>query len=132
MSTCTRPCCLLEGLHRCSICLREAYCSVDCQKGDWKAHKAICKILKKLSFQLQPYHEVIQVIKEIREVVVTQKMENTRVLGHSISYALYQFGDRVIGKTCRERAFNGECIDNWVFEIGILVPIYINFCSQRR
>jgi hypothetical protein len=42
-----------------------------------------------------------------------------------ISYALLQFGDRIPGKAYRERAFNGECIDNWIVEIGILIPMYL-------
>jgi tetratricopeptide (TPR) repeat protein len=46
-----------------------------------------------------------------------------------ISYALHQFGDRILGKAYRERAFNGERIDNWRVEIGILVPIYLNLAS---
>jgi hypothetical protein len=96
MSTCARPCCIQKGLHSCSICLREAYCSADCQKGDRKAHKSICKILKKLLFQLQPYHEVTLVIKEVREAVSMKKKENTQVLDHLISYALYQFGEKLI------------------------------------
>lgn len=95
MSTRARPCCLHKGLYRCSIYLREAYCSVDCQKGDWKEHKAICKTLKNLSFQLlQPYHEVARVIKEIEKLHFAKKKGKERVLGHLISYALYQFGDR--------------------------------------
>jgi hypothetical protein len=52
--------------------LREPYCSGDCQKGDWKFHKSICKILKKLSHQLQPYHEVLRVIEEILEEEVLE------------------------------------------------------------
>jgi hypothetical protein len=46
-----------------------------------------------------------------------------------ISYALHQFGDRILGKVYRERAFNGERIDNWIVEIGILVPIYVDLAS---
>jgi tetratricopeptide (TPR) repeat protein len=46
-----------------------------------------------------------------------------------ISYALHQFGDRILGKAYRERAFNRERIDNWVVEIGILIPTYINLIS---
>jgi tetratricopeptide (TPR) repeat protein len=46
-----------------------------------------------------------------------------------ISYALYQFGDRVVGKAYRERAFNGERIDDWRVEIGIFIPIYIDLIS---
>jgi hypothetical protein len=85
--------------------------------------------MKKLSFQLQSYHEVFRVIKEILEAYVTKKNEKRRVLVHLISYALHQFGDRVLGKGYRERAFNGERIDNWRVEIGILIPIYLNLTS---
>jgi tetratricopeptide (TPR) repeat protein len=107
--------------------LREAYCSVDCQKGDWKAHKSTCKILKKLSHQhLQSYYEVVGVIEEtLREKIVTEQ-QRKRVLQHLISYAVHQFGDRIAGKAYRERG-NGEGIDNWFVEIGILIPIYVEF-----
>jgi tetratricopeptide (TPR) repeat protein len=86
--------------------------------------------MKKLSFELQPYHEVVRVIGEIREAVSTKKKEELRALGHLISYALYQFGDRVPGKAYRERAFNSERIDNWRVEIGILVPLYYNLVNR--
>ena len=82
--------------------------------------------MKKLSFQLQPYHEVVRVIEEIREELSSKKKEEVRVLGHLISYALFQFGDRILGKAYRERAFNGERIDNWRVEIGILVSLYVD------
>jgi tetratricopeptide (TPR) repeat protein len=52
-----------------------------------------------------------------------------------ISYALYQFGDRVLGKAYRERAFNGERMDNSVVELGILIPMYLDinsvFCDDK-
>jgi tetratricopeptide (TPR) repeat protein len=86
--------------------------------------------LKKLSFQLQPYHEVARVIKEIKEAILTKKKANTRVLIHLISYALFQFGDRNSGKAYRERAFNGERIDNWRVEIGILLPLYLHLLNH--
>jgi tetratricopeptide (TPR) repeat protein len=80
--------------------------------------------LKKLSHQLQPYHEVVRVIEEIREEISKKNKQQTlRVLGHLLSYADDQFGDRILDKFYRERG-NGECIDNWRVEVGILVPIY--------
>jgi tetratricopeptide (TPR) repeat protein len=116
-------------MNSCSICLKKPYCSSDCQKGDWKFHKSICKILKKLSHQLQPYHEVVRVIKEMREEISTKiKQKILRVLGHLLSYADHQFGDRILGKSYRERG-NGERIDNWSVEIGTLIPIYSDFIS---
>jgi tetratricopeptide (TPR) repeat protein len=72
---------------------------------------------------------VALVIEGIREAFSAKKKEQMRVLEHLISYALYQFGDRILGKTYRERAFNGERTDNWRVEIGILVPIYIDLVS---
>jgi tetratricopeptide (TPR) repeat protein len=86
--------------------------------------------MKKLSFELQPYYEVVRVIEEIRKEPSAKKMEEKRVLGHLISYALHQFGDRIPGKAYRERAFNGERIDNWRVEIGILVPLYLEVVAR--
>ncbi|KAJ7681930.1 hypothetical protein DFH06DRAFT_1029771 [Mycena polygramma] len=39
-------CFKVQTLSRCSACLRVVYCSLDCQKLDWKAHKHICKVLR--------------------------------------------------------------------------------------
>ena len=33
------------ALHRCSRCLSVSYCSRACQKADWAAHKAFCRML---------------------------------------------------------------------------------------
>jgi tetratricopeptide (TPR) repeat protein len=83
--------------------------------------------LKKLSHQLQLYHEVLRVIQEIREGISKKSKQQTfRVLGHLLLYAGYQFGDRILGKSYRERG-NGERINNWRVEVGILVPIYFDF-----
>jgi tetratricopeptide (TPR) repeat protein len=81
--------------------------------------------LKKLSLQLQPYHEITKVIEEIQEELSIKKIEEVRVLGHLISYAEHQFGDRVLGKAYRDRG-SDERIDNRRVEILILVPIYID------
>jgi hypothetical protein len=96
-----------------------------------KSHKSICKILKKLSLQFQPYHEATKVIEEIREELSIKKKEEIRVLGHMISYAEHRFGDRVLGKTCFERG-SGECVDNWRVEILILIPIYLCLIGANR
>lgn len=46
-----------------------------------------------------------------------------RVLGHLLSYAKHQFGDRVEGRSYRERD-DGERMDNWTGEIMILMKVY--------
>jgi hypothetical protein len=126
MSICARPCCLLIGTNRCSTCLREPYCSGDCQKAYWTAHKAIHKTLKKLSNQFQPCCGVVQVIVEILDAPEEKIGKNLRVLRHVESYAEFQLEDRVLGKSYRERE-NGEQISNWVVEIKFLYPIYSRF-----
>jgi len=36
-----------ENLKKCSACLVFAYCSVSCQRSDWKTHKTICPVVRK-------------------------------------------------------------------------------------
>jgi hypothetical protein len=35
------------SIMKCSRCKSASYCSRECQKGDWKNHKAVCELLKK-------------------------------------------------------------------------------------
>ena len=39
---CARPGCSNDGLNQCGACKSVEYCSRDCQKLDWTAHKAAC------------------------------------------------------------------------------------------
>jgi hypothetical protein len=121
MSQCVQPGCVKEGTNRCSICLREPYCSRDCQKADWKAHKSTCKMLKKFSNELRPYSEVDQIINEILDAPKIIGERKLRVIQHALSYANFQLGERVLGKSHRERD-NGDQISNWIAELGILDP----------
>lgn len=127
MKKCARSACLSMGVHRCSVCLREPYCSGSCQKGDWKAHKLICQILKKLSLQHEPYPIVIELINDTKIDNYFLKNElKIRVLEHLISYTEHQFGDRVPGREYRERG-NGIQIDyisNYEVEIDYLADFY--------
>jgi tetratricopeptide (TPR) repeat protein len=109
----------MPGKSFCSGCGREPYCGSACQKLDWKIHKSMCPILKKLSnTQLQPYDEAIQVIMEI----LASKKNDIRFLEHLLSYAEYQFGQNVPGKDYRERT-DGQRIVNWDVEINSLLEI---------
>lgn len=125
---CARSGCVKCGSNRCSICLRECYCSSECQKVDWKLHKPMCKILKKmLSNQIQSYSEVADVINEIRNAPQNISCE-IRILKHLISYAEFQFGDRIQGESYRKK-HNGECISNWDVDVNYLLPIH-DICLQ--
>lgn len=131
MSHCARSGCFKGGLHKCSICDKELYCSSDCQKVHWKSHKYICKALKKLSLELQPYRDVVQIIKEIRgeinPAIISKNHLNIKLLGHLISYSKHQFGDRLLEKSYRER--DGDQIDNWEVDVKIMVPLHEDLIS---
>lgn len=134
----TSKCCGLPDCEKvfkssCSVCLLENYCSSECQKKDWKKHKLMCPMLKRLSNKLQ-HHEVVQVILEILDLNDGPKY--VRVFEHLLSYAEYQFGERVEGKSYRERA-DGERISNWnaefqnIFEIiSKIIDTYIDNRSR--
>jgi hypothetical protein len=123
MSQCALPCCNKPAASKCSVCLMEPYCCGECQKADWKRHKLICKVLKRLSTELQPYHQVVQVSMEILDLP-----GNLRILSHLLHYAETQFGERIVGETYRQRG-NGEKIDNLTVEIRIVISIYRGFIS---
>lgn len=107
MHICARPFCNKGGLNRCSICLRQPYCSGECQKIDWKSHKIICKT----------YLEALRVIDEVYKERPTQINLDAIVLTHLVSFEEHQYGDRVPGKAYRERArtdrSNGLIIFVW-------------------
>jgi hypothetical protein len=88
----------------------------------------ICKTLKKLSLQLQPCEEVARIIDEISEERPKKSQLDIRVLGHFVSYAEHQFGDRVPGKAYR-KMLNGDRINNWNVEIEVMIPIYCNLVN---
>ena len=39
---CDSPGCSVQSVHRCSRCLRVAYCSLQCQEGHWPEHQESC------------------------------------------------------------------------------------------
>jgi hypothetical protein len=55
---CSTPGCYQTGTQGCSACLREIYCSAECQKTDWKSHKAICRLFKMMPDTLLPFSHV--------------------------------------------------------------------------
>jgi hypothetical protein len=100
----------------CSGCGREQYCVTACQKLDWKKHRSMCLILKKLSNMLQPFLEVHQIINE---VLASKKGDDIRILEHLLPYAEYRFGKPITGKDYRERT-DGQ---RMIVDIGILLRI---------
>jgi hypothetical protein len=127
--SCVRSGCHGVGGFKCTGCHREQYCSGECQKGGWKLHKLVCSILKKLPRQLQSNLEVFQVIEDTcKEIIPVKKQLALRVLRHLMAYSKEQFGGRIPGDDCRERA-NGEYMFDFAYEILILIPLYQKMVS---
>jgi tetratricopeptide (TPR) repeat protein len=122
MSTCARPNCQIAAKSSCSGCGRKKYCGSVCQKQDWKAHKSICAILKKLPNKLQSYDETLETVRIIKQILASNKGIDIRVLEHLLSYADNQFGQQVAGRDYCER-IDGQRIDNWDVDINILLKI---------
>jgi tetratricopeptide (TPR) repeat protein len=120
MSQCARPDCQIAAKSSCSGCGREQYCGSVCQKQDWKAHKSLCAILKKLPNKLQSYDEAARVIKEI---MASNKGNDIRVLEHLLSYADNQFGQQVPGRDYRKRGDGQRIATDWDVDIKILLKI---------
>jgi len=90
----------------------------------------MCPILKKLSNKLEPFHEAYRIINEI---LATKKGNEIRVLEHLLSYAEYQFGEKVNGVLYRER--DGERINSWNIDLEIYYGInarMVDFYTSDR
>jgi tetratricopeptide (TPR) repeat protein len=130
MSKCARPGCQTPANSSCSGCAREQYCSTSCQNVDWKIHKSMCSILKKLSNQFLPFREAYKIIIDILN---SEKGSDRRILEHLLSYAEYQFGKEVTGSVYHKK--RGAYISDWDLDIFILHNInerIANFYGQSK
>lgn len=106
--------------------------NAECQKKDWKIHKIVCHLIKRMPDTLLQYGHVWPVIKEELFIpegdsVILVKLGSKRyfkLLQHTAAFAEHQFGKRIAGKADYQRE-NGNCLDNWIVEISILSSIYI-------
>jgi tetratricopeptide (TPR) repeat protein len=98
--------------------LREQYCGSECQKLDWKIHKAICPILKKLTREQQPYNEAMRLINEI---LASKKGDKIRVLEHLLLYADHQFARQ--SRTDYSVWEDGQNPRNWDIDTTVLHKI---------
>lgn len=68
---------------------------------------------------LEPYSKVVEIIQ-----LQLRAPENLRVLKHVLTYAEFQFGERIPNQTYRERE-SGERMDNWTVELDAMILIYM-------
>jgi tetratricopeptide (TPR) repeat protein len=129
---CGNPICNKLKLHACAGCLKEKYCSSDCQKRDWKIHKIMCASMKN-NDKFLPFTEVALIITKIkRQAELKEGTESEiRLLKYCILFAKYQYGSPVVGKSYRERD-NGSQISNWNVELGTLLHLYLKLGTIHR
>ncbi len=124
---CARSGCNLAGINSCSACLKEYYCSAECQKCDWSTHKIMCKLIKRMPDALQPFNDVSSIIKTVDEKKDLKmnlgKERYFRLLQHTATFAEHQLGKRIAGKVRYEKG-NGDRIDACNAEIEILFSTY--------
>jgi tetratricopeptide (TPR) repeat protein len=108
---CKRQTCKGAGTAHCSACQNEWYCSVDCQRSDWKSHKMNCgkKILPVLELgdSTRRAMDLAMKYEEAGETVKT-----TAVYEKTLRFLEYQYGKHIPG-TCYRQRKNGEMIKEW-------------------
>lgn len=121
MSQCCETSCLNFGLKLCSGCLKEGYCSSGCQKKDWKKiHKFMCGYMKNDKFL--SFTEVEKKLIELaKQASLKDGTDCIRILKCAVSFAEFQFNERLVGKTYRER--DGVRVGNHHVEMGRLIPL---------
>jgi tetratricopeptide (TPR) repeat protein len=79
----------------------------------------MCKLLKN-DKKLLPFKEVDATLRKFQELIQLEKVEGenvSRISEFCISYADYQFGDRILGEWYCER--DGSRVDNWKMDLNI-------------
>jgi hypothetical protein len=96
---CGNPSCEKFDTSKCSGCKTQGYCGSECQKKDWKFHEGMCPF-KKEGAMFLPFPKVCDVISQLKKKAsaVTGKDSEIRILKNCLSFAEYQYGDRIIGQ----------------------------------
>lgn len=129
MHICARPDCNEIGKRACSACRTEYYCSAECQKGDWKAHKIMCHLIKMMpSNMLLPFLDICSVLDEVlnqtaAQIVQLGRKKHVRLLEYLLAFAKHQFGEQVADTLVYDRG-NDDHINAWDMEVGVFHSIY--------
>lgn len=120
---CGHPNCNQPRNKACSGCLKEGYCSPECQKEDWKVHKILCKC-KKNDHRFTHLDDCMPIIAKFMGLAESNRSINynsttveIRILEYCLSFAEFQFGKRNAaygdygrddGSNCSISYFNAE------------------------
>lgn len=119
---CDKPNCNNEGTKRCSACLKELYCSGDCQKSHWKIHKILCPFKKKKD--RLPLKEIAADMFILQDLANKQKIgsdSQIQILLYGIEFANHQFGERIHGHHYER---NGDFQDYLSLDFMSYFPFY--------
>lgn len=134
MLDCARPDCHEVGTKSCSACLKEFYCSGKCQQIDWKAHKIMCHLIKLMPETLVPLRDARLVVKKVvdqteAQIAILGNKRHAILLEHAAIFAGHQFDQRIMGSVYLSRE-NGDRIEAWEVEMGILYKLYGKFINK--
>jgi MYND finger len=118
---CKRPQCARFGTARCSACQIESYCSVECQRANWKEHKITCG--KKLLSESELNSFLNNAITEASILNGgDRKGRNVAFLKKILLTADYQFEDRVPGKCYRQFKNGATFMEDWLlFNLRVML-----------
>lgn len=107
---CKRPKCTRLGTSHCSACQSVWYCSVECQRANWKDHKITCG--KELLSESELNVFVMDAMDEASRLDPDDRTgRNISYLKGAVLYAEYQFAEQVPGE-CFRRLKNGVTFKN--------------------
>ena len=114
--SCSKHGCNSVGTKFCGACGESCYCSVICQKEDWKAHKSSCVDINKLPVNVLPVPQIDKFIKKAMTELSTlesggKAKEAINLLLKLLAFVENQYGLRVKG-TSYSRRGNGDLVDN--------------------
>ena len=113
-------CCMVGcgsfGTKSCGACGVASYCSVECQKGDWKVHKHSCIDMKKLPTTFLSVSEInkniMKIFAQVDRLQSQGKVKETiTLLQKYLAFIEHQYGVQVEGTSYWRRS-NGDVVDN--------------------
>lgn len=113
---CARLNCNEIGIKACTACFKESYCTVECQKADWKAHRPMCILIKLMPNTLVPFREICSISDKVCAPSSLGREKHIRLLELAALFVEHQFGKRVEGQSAYTRP-DGDRLSNWGVEI---------------
>jgi hypothetical protein len=124
---CKQPNCAAIGTKHCSACQNVWYCSVECQRANWKEHKVTCG--KELLSERELYEFLSYIMPALDSLDRNDREgRSIRYLKTALLYAEYQFGYQVPGEWFRRRKDGVVIKNDWpLFALRAkLTRCYIN------